>query len=211
MTDQPRSGADVLALAQSDSDGKPVVRTGVAHICMRPDLIDEWQTANDALIKSKNEDAGKQRLSNGGVSSKTRELAKRVRELEDEIEKYDVAFTFKKLDKARHSEILDEHPPREGNLLDYQVGYNREAVDNAIAYEALVDPVFDLCERKKCTHEKCNTWQSLLKIIGPGEWEVIVQTVREVGGAVTGAPKSVVASRILDRPGSASKRRAAGE
>lgn len=208
MTDQTaRSGADILAQHLGD-DGKPVRRTAVAHICMRPDLIDEWHEANDELAAAQAEDAGKSRLGNGGVSKATQEKAERVRAIEEKIEAADVAFTFEKVGKTRHSEICDEHPPREGNHLDLMVGYNREAVDNAVAHESLVDPVFESCTKKGCKHESCGSWEALLRFLGPGEWQVIVEAVREVNEAVTTAPKSVLASRVLDRAASGSRQRA---
>ena len=206
MTDQPaRSGADILA------ELKPTVRTGVAHICKRPDLIDEWEKENDALIASEAEDRGKGRLGTGGVSAATKKQAQKVRDLEAQIEAADVAFTFHKLGKTRHSEICEENPPREGNLLDYQFGYNREAVDNAVVHESLVDPVFEVCGKKGCKHTDCGSWQALIALLGPGEWEEMASVVREISGAVNNAPKSLLASRILDRPASASRRRARGE
>lgn len=201
MSSPARSGAEILA----ELDPKP--RTGVAHICMKPALVDEWQKANSDLIDSQTADAGNGRLAQGGTSTKTRKAAERVRELEEQIEAADVAFTFRKLSKTRHSEICEENPPRDGNQMDLMVGYDRDAVDNAVVLEALIDPVFESCEKKNCPHESCGTWQQLLAFLGPGEWAEMVNVVRELNEAVTTAPKSVLASRILDRPGSASRRR----
>lgn len=210
MKDQSvRSGADILA-AHVGEDGKPVRRTAVAHICMRPDLIDEWHKANDELAERQTEDAGKQRLGTGGVSKETKAAAERVRQIEEKIDAADEAFTFEKIGKTRYSEICEEHPPREGNQLDMMVGYNREAVDNAVALESLVDPVFESCTKKACKHESCGTWEALLRFLGPGEWQVIADAVREVNEAVTTTPKSVLASRVLDRAASGSRQRARG-
>jgi hypothetical protein len=208
MTD-PRSGADILALHRGEDD-KPRKRTGVAHICMRPDLIDEWQDAQDHLVQCKVEDEGKGRLGQGGTSAKTRKAAERVQELEQQIEDADVAFTFEKLGKTRVSEIQDENPPRDGNMLDYSVGYNREAVDNTVVYESLVDPVFDRCSKKACKHDACGSWEALLKILGPGEWEELTSVVRELSGAVSAPPKSDLASRVLARRASGSGQRERG-
>lgn len=205
MADQTaRSGADILA------EISPTVRTGVAHICMRPDLIDEWEKANDELMESQAADAGNKRLGTGGVSTRTKGLAEKVRTLEEQIEAADVAFTFHKIGKIRHSEICEEHPPRDGNNMDLMVGYDREAVDNAVVFESLVDPVFEECTKKGCKHKDCGTWQALLVFLGPGEWEEMTRVVREVNEAVTQSPKSVLASRILDRPASGSGRRGRG-
>lgn len=204
MTDQPRSGADILA------EIKPTIREGVAHVCMRPDLIDEWEKANEELMRAQSESPGQGRLANGTTAA-TKKLAQNVRDLEDQIEAADVAFRFRKISKTRHSEICDENPPRDGNLPDWQVGYNREAVDNQVVYESLVDPVFAMCAKKGCKHDGCGTWEALLKVLGPGEWSEMAAVVRDINGAVSTTPKSVLASAILDRPASGSRRRARSE
>lgn len=198
-----RSGADILAAHQ------PVLAEAVAHICLRPDLVDAWTQANEALIEAESQKAGNERLGSG-TSPRAKELAQKVRDIEDEIAAHDLAFTFRGISKDRHSEICDEHPPRPDNNRDLMVGFNRQAVDNAVARECLVDPVFEDCTKKGCKHADCGSWQQFLAVCPPGEWDEIVTVVREVNGAVMKAPKSVLASRILDKGGSVSRRRARG-
>jgi hypothetical protein len=206
MSDQSaRSGAKILEQIQ------PRKRVGVAHICMRPDLIDAWEKKNDELNASKAEDSGNSRLGAGGASAKTRKLAEEVRALEEQIDESDIAFTFESMSKARYAELCDENPPRDKNVLDFTVGYNREAVADATVLECLIDPVFEECTTKGCKHTDCGTWQQFLTICNPSEWQELVRVAQEVNEVVTESPKSLLASRILDKPASGRGRRAPTE
>lgn len=205
MTDEPLSGAELLR----DVRGRK--RDGVAHICMKPGLVDDWERAHDALVESETEDRSKPRLGSGGVSAATKKLAENVSEIEQQIEESDTAFRFVSIGKDRYAEICDENPPREKNMLDFTVGYNREAVNSQTVFECLVDPVFDRCEKKGCKHQDCGTWEQMLLLLNPSEWGELVRITQEVNGVVTGAPKSQLASRILGRRGAGSRQRAVSE
>lgn len=193
MSDQPLNGAQLLA------DIKPRLREADARICLRPDLVDAFVAAEEALLRSQAGDAGNQRLGSG-VSAETKRLAKQVRELEAELDKSEVRFLFRAITKARFNEITDSHPPREQNMFDLTVGYNREAVDNELVRACLIDPEFDDA-----------SWQQLLEVCNPSEWEHLTDVVRECNGVMKYAPKSAAASAILDKPSAASRRRARSE
>lgn len=190
---KPVNGAQLLAEIQ------PQLREGAARICMRPDLIDEWTDANETLTEAQQADASNKRLGSG-ASAATRKLAKRVRELEEEIAKTEVRFVFRAIPKARYSVIVEEHPPREKNYFDLSVGYNREAVDNELVRVCLIDPEFDE-----------ESWQNFLDVCNPSEWDELVRVVRDVNGVQTTAPKSVAASLILDKRADSSRRPASGK
>jgi type I site-specific restriction endonuclease len=189
----PVNGAALLAELQ------PRLRKGVAHICLRPDLVDAFMDAEEALQAAQSKDSANKRLG-AAASARTKKLAQRVRELEVEVEKSDVRFEFEAIPKAKFNEITDRHPPRDQNVYDLTVGYNREAVDDELVRTCLIDPVFD-----------DESWQQLMAVCNPSEWEELVRVVREVNGVMTSAPKSVLASRILDKPAGASRRRVSGE
>jgi hypothetical protein len=188
---EPLDGAALLA------EIKPQLREDATWIVLRPDLVDEFDAAEEALAESQGEDSqAPSRLASGGSSARTKKLAKRVRELEEEIQKTQVRFAFRAIPKTRYNEIVEAHPPREKNAWDAAVGHNREAVDNELVRVCLVDPVFTEA-----------AWKELVAVINPGEWEELVRCVREVNGVRTQPPKSLLASAILDRPAAASRQR----
>lgn len=199
------SGADILARI------KPQRRERGTGICMRPDLVDDWHDLNDELTASRVADASNTRLGSGGVSKRSKEIAAAVRKLEDEINATQVRFVFLAMGKDRYSELCDENPPRDNNMLDMATGYNREAVNDASVRECLVSPTFEDCTKPGCSHDTCGSWQAFAKIINPTEWAELVNTCQEVNGLVGHAPKSALASQILDKGARSSRQRASGE
>lgn len=199
----PKSGAELLAKI------KPQFREEATQICMRPDLIDEWDEVNSQLTAARAKDAQSGRLGTG-VSQTTKSLAKRLTELEAEIEANAIMFRFRAMNKDRWQAICDNHPPRSGNELDLFAGHNRDAVLDAAVRECLYDPVFEDCTEKDCEHDDCGTWQAFVKLCNPSEWKELRDTVGSVNRSVVDLPKSALASSILSRRGSASARRATG-
>jgi hypothetical protein len=107
--------------------------------------------------------------------------------------------------------LIEANPPRKDDQMDLYAGYDRIAVTEACVRDCMVSPTFEDCTTKDCEHEDCGTWQNLKAVCNPSEWAELRRTVDEVNGtAVTEVPKSEAASRILDKPATASRRRASG-
>lgn len=181
----PVSAADLLARI------KPQLREESTQLILRPDLVDEWETATAALSEQQVKDSTNTRLASG-VSAAQKELAKRVKELEEQIDDHGIWFRFRAMPKDRWQALCDRHPPRGDDQLDRFAGYNRDAVVDAAIRECLYDPVFDE-----------DSWAEFLSVCNPSEWEELRQTVTSVNRGVFEAPKSALASRILTKRGSA--------
>lgn len=199
----PKSGAELLARI------KPQLREESTQVCLRPDLLDEWDAANAELQKAQGADIQKGRLGTG-VSQSTKALAKKVAALEEEIEATAVMFRFRAMNKDRWQALCDSYPPRAGNEFDMLTGYNRDAVMDAAVRECLYDPVFEDCTNEVCAHDECGTWQHLVKMCNPAEWKELRDTVTSVNRSVVDLPKSVLASSILSKRGSGSRQPATG-
>jgi hypothetical protein len=202
-TSAPLNGAELLARI------KPRFREESTQICLRPDLLDEWGEADEALKASKAKDMVSGRLA-GGVSAETKKLAKRVQELEEQIEQVAITCRFRAMSKDRWQALIDNHPPRAGDQMDLFAGYNRDAVLDAAVRVCLIDPVFADCTQEECDHTECGTWQQFAASCNPSEWKELKDTVNSVNRGVVDLPKSVLASQILSSPGSGSRRRARG-
>ena len=183
----PRNGAEVLALI------KPTRREESTELCLRPDLLDAWETANDTLITQRAKDETTGRLSSG-VSATARTLAKKVTDLENEIRETAISFRFRAMSKDQWRTLCDNHPPRKGNELDQFGGYDRDAVLDAAVSLCLIDPAFDDA-----------SWADFLEVVNPAEWAELRNTVNAVNRSVVDAPKSVLASQILSSRGGSSK------
>jgi hypothetical protein len=194
-TTTPQSGAELLARI------RPVLATKSTQICLRPDLIAEWETADKALSEAKvQERVAEGRMADRkGESADVKRLAKKVKALEDEIEAHAITFTFQAMPKDRWRELTEQHPPRSGNNIDHVVGYNRDAAADAAVRASLIDPVFDEA-----------SWGQFLAVCNPSEWGELRETANVVNGAVTDLPKSHLASQVLAKPGTASRPRNSG-
>lgn len=193
----PQNGAELLARI------RPVLGTQSVEIVLRPDLIKAWEQAEQALADARAKEAteGRSRMSEKKTdSANVRKLAKKVKELEDEIQAHAITFTFQAMPKDEYRTLCDQHPPREGNNVDHYVGHNREAVEDAAVRACLIDPVFD-----------DKSWAEFLAVCNPSEWAELREAVRTVNGSVTGLPKSQMASQVLARRGTTSKQPARGE
>lgn len=198
----PKKGADVLAAVN------PQRRRASTKIILRPDLLDEFYAADEALVAERAKPK-KDRLTGEG-SKKEIELAEKVRAAEDAIEAVAIHFTFEGITKPDYDALVAEHPPRKGVQIDAFLGHNRDAVDDALVRQCMVDPVFEDCrsltdpQAAACDHKACGSWQQLLRFCNESEWQELKRACAEANQAVTEAPKSRAASLLLSRrePGS---------
>lgn len=210
----PQNGADLLARI------KPQMRVETTSVCLRPDVIQRWEENEKKLVAAQAIAAGTgrgERLAGGATKeakaakAEAERLAEEQQALEAEIEQTEVQFAFRAMSKDAWRALCDSHPPRKNNELDMYAGYNRDAVNDQAVRDCLIDPVFEDCAKRDCPHHECGSWQQLVKTINPSEWAELRRTVNSANQGVVDAPKSVLASQILSRRDSASRRRAAGE
>lgn len=170
---------------------KPQRRVEWTELCLRPDLLSRHEELNAELIASQVKDAGGRLVD--GNSKRTKDLAKKLDALEQEIQSLAVRFTFRAMSKDEWQALCDNHPPRANNQMDLMAGYNLAAVQDDAIRKCLVDPVFDDA-----------SWRELLDVINPSEWAELRDMVTEVNRSVVEPPKSELASRILTRRANAS-------
>lgn len=190
---EPQNAAEVLARI------RPTRREEATTLCLRPDLLAAWEEAQQQLAEQRIADGENQRLSSG-MSKQTKDLARKVQEIEAEIEATQVRFVLRALTKDQYRAICDQHPPRKGNEFDQFAGHDREAVIDEVVRECIVDPVFDGA-----------SWAQFVEVCNPSEWNELKAVANRVNSSVVAAPKSELASQILSRPGASSKRPARGE
>lgn len=208
MSENNPTGAELLAQI------KPRLREKGTGICLRPDLLDEWEDEDQKLTEMRAKDQANPRLA-AGVSAATKKQAQKVRELEEQIDATELRFVFRALPKDQYQALKDANPPRPDDQVDLFAGYNRVAVGDASVRRSLISPVFEDCTQgtpeEPCPHTDCGSWQQFLAVCNTSEWDELRRTADEVNGAVLSAPKSRLASQILDKGGATSRRRAAGE
>jgi hypothetical protein len=189
---EPISGAELLKRI------RPQLAEESVNICLRPDLIETWTEANEALQELVADGMKGARLSSKPEGRK--ELAEQVQALEAEIEANSATFRFRALPKDRWRALCDDHPPRKGNEIDLYAGYDRDAVLDEAVRLSLIDPMFDN-----------ESWAEFTQVVNAGEWDELRKTVNSVNRGVVDAPKSALALRILTKPGDASRSPELGE
>lgn len=189
---EPISGADLLKRI------RPVLAEETTEVCLRPDLLEAWNEANEAL-----QELVAQGMKGARVGTKPRgqkDLATKVQAIEAEIVANSATFRFRALSKDKWRALCDDCPPRKGNELDLYAGYNRDEALDQVVWLSLIDPVFDETSRAEFS-----------EVVNSGEWEELRRTANSVNRGVVEAPKSALASRILTKAADASKPLAAGE
>lgn len=211
----PESGAALLARV------KPRRRRESTVVCLRADLIAEWQTEDAKLREMQGLRAGNGNRLNPGTptvedaeksgDTALRAQARKVRKIETQIEDSQTEFVFEQMNKDEWSALSAEFPPRKDNQVDHIVGYNRDEILDEMVRRCLIRPTFEDCvddegnPRRDCDHEECGTWQQLVKTISPSEWRELRDTANLANSGVVDPPKSVLASLILDRRASGSR------
>lgn len=201
----PESGAAVLARVN------PQRRVESTEVCLRADLVAEFHAEDRKLAEMRQQAASGNRNAGGVVDGDdVKAQARKVRKIEDQIVDAQVTFVFTGMSKDAFRALTDSLPPRKGNQLDQMVGYDRDGVMEALVRESLTSPTFEDCTAEeetgeKCAHTDCGSWQQLVAVINPSEWGELRDTANLANSAVVDAPKSQLASLILDRRSAASQ------
>lgn len=216
------TGADILKRIN------PQRRVETTTVCLNSSLLREFQEADIKLVELVGATtANPNRLNPGVVMEQAeksedpdiRAQARKVRKIEDAIVDAQVEFTFTAMTKDDYANICAHHRPRQGDQIDLVVGYDRDAVLDAMVRASLTSPTFETCNGcveptcnepscdhdQGCDHAECGTWEQLVSVINPSEWAALRDTANLANSGVNDSPKSVLASRILDRRATASQ------
>lgn len=202
----PLDGAAILGRI------KPKRRVERTSVCLRADLASALEAEDSELERLMREAAGNSnRMNPGGEvdSPAIRAQARKVKKIEDQIVDSQVTFAFESRNKDEWSALTARFAPRPDNQFDQLVGYQRDQVLDALVRECMIEPVFEDCAQgtpeQPCAHDDCGSWQQLVKVINPAEWKELKDTANLANSGVVDPPKSLLASRILDRRKTASE------
>jgi hypothetical protein len=199
----PQSGADILARI------KPRLREESTWICLRPDLLDEWERLDEELTETRQANAARPGRMTDKANPDEVKIAERIQAIEAEIEETQLRVTFRAMPKDEWQALCESHPPRKELTTDLYAGYNVDATEDSAVRECMIDPVFADCpivaKGEPCAHIDCGSWQAFVKVLNPGEWNELRATVRSVNRGVTEAPKSRRAASVLSSRADASE------
>lgn len=109
-----------------------------ATVCIRPDLVEEYETVAARLAKAKE---GSDSLAG---DPELPGLTARLAELKAEIEEATIEFRIRGLPSKEYTKLAAQYPAREGNRLDILAGgVNTDEIVEQLIKLGTVDPILD--------------------------------------------------------------------
>lgn len=142
MTEVPAIDVSkILAGAKRQRDSLP--------ICLDGELDAAHRKAVEALAEAKRQQQAEDSLASTGVSEAREKLA----ELREQMKAATVLFVVEAVGRKRWTELVAEHPPREGNSRDTVLGFDETGIAEALLVEGIVEPTLTDAERTRLLDE----------------------------------------------------------
>ena len=136
----------------------------LVEICLDGTLVAEYEALEAEL-----EDARRNALSDRRMNSPVNKLEERKAELYKAQEEDTIVFKIRALPRGKWSEVIDENPPRKGNVADENLGYDIDAGTNAVmATEGTIVEVTKLGEPIEFT---ADDWARISPDLSDGQWQ----------------------------------------
>ncbi|MCS4593559.1 hypothetical protein KTJ89_11260 [Brevibacterium sediminis] len=167
--------------------------TTIINVVTNLELLGEHQSAVEELNKLNRTQSSADRM-NSPYSKEARAKAKRVQELETEMDESTVCIKLKALKRAEYAEVIAKHPPREDNDVDNALGFNTDTFgDDAIALSIVG-------AWKKTTGEKIDftgdDWKEESAEFTDGQYSDFTNAVLNLNRSSTTVPFSPIASGV---------------
>jgi len=176
MSNRPKPRAFKEALRNAKLPERTV------RICLRADLIAEHEKAERELNESRSQTLA-QTL---GTSAAEVKLARRVEELQAEMESESHTFTVRALPRAEYRALTRAHPPRDGEAADKSENVNLETYPDALIRACVVDPVLDE-----------EDWEAFAEVMTSRTFDDLYLAALLVNRGEADVPFSQTASRVI--------------
>ena len=175
MTDK-KNPLDLIAAAKLPEKSVP--------ICLRGDLLSEWDTADAELMQISRTELVAPSLADGG---RRRALAEQMEALREQMLAESVQFRLRAVGRRRWTQLLAEHPPRDGVDSDRALGVNGETFFTAIVRACVVEPVLTEAQ-----------WAGLLdETLTSAQFEALADAAWTLNRKGVDVPFSRAASRVV--------------
>lgn len=121
----------ILAGAKRQRDSLP--------ICLDGELDSAYRHAVEALDAAKEQAQAEDSLASVGVS----QARQRLTDLREQMQAATVEFVVEAVGRKRWTELVAEHPPREGNVRDGVLGFDQEGMAVDLLTEGIIEPKLD--------------------------------------------------------------------
>jgi hypothetical protein len=150
-------------------------------LCMRGDLQAAWEQLDrdfDTADKEITEE-----VTNGGSSVRAVKIAQQMAEIEQEMRTSTVIFTLRGLSRTRWKELVEAHPPVEG---EDEGEVNEESFVTAMIAECCVEPMMTIEQAGRLRDE-----------VTDGQWQELATASWQLNKSMIGIPFSLAASTRL--------------
>jgi hypothetical protein len=178
------AGGDTGEFSIDDVFADARLPTRSVPLCLRGDLIAEWQDL-DRRFKQAEQAADEDTLASKN-SAEAIELSKQMEDLEEQMRAATRTFRLQGLPGSEWRDLLNAHPPREGDEKDAQVEFNRKTFGVAALAACCVMPKMTVAQAEKL-------------IDGPltdGQWNTLFAQVYQMHTGTVDVPFSFAASAI---------------
>jgi hypothetical protein len=165
--------------------GARLPETGVP-LCLRGDLQVRHEELERELEEARDADRSDDSLSGGG---RARKVAEQIRALEAEMRAHTHVFVLRALNRQAFRDLVEKHPPRDGNADDQALGANSRTFPVPLIAASCIDPVM--------TPEQVD---QLLEVLTEGQMLQLYGTALHLNRSRVDVPKSWAASELLAQP-----------
>lgn len=169
---------EILASARLPEAGVSLV--------LRGDLQLRHEQLEAELAEAQEADRADDSLAGGG---RARKVAEQIRDLESEMRDHTHMFALRALKRGAFRDLVEAHPPREGNKDDTAFGVNMATFPVPLIAASCTDPVM--------TAEQV---EELLEVLTEGQMLELFMTALHLNRSKVDVPKSFAASAVLERP-----------
>lgn len=139
-TTKAGQGQTSSALSVKDKIKAAKLATRTVDICLHTELQDEFERLDQQLQETVAREALDKRLNSGGES---RRLAEQIEALRERMAEHVITFTLRSLGNRGWSDLVDAHPPRDGNKFDVAAGHNTDTFFDAAIRASVTAPDLD--------------------------------------------------------------------
>jgi hypothetical protein len=165
--------------------GARLPETGVP-LCLRGDLQLRHEELERELEEAREADRADDSLAGGG---RARKVAEQIRDLEAEMRDHTHVFALRALNRQAFRDLVEQHPPRDGNADDQALGANSRTFPVPLIAASCIDPVM--------TEDQVH---QLLEVLTEGQMLQLYGTALHLNRSRIDVPKSFAASELLVQP-----------
>lgn len=151
-------------------------------ICLRLDLLADFEALDRRLEQLRAEAPGSQSLAGG----EKLELAQQMESLREQMQEASEDFRLRALDRGGFGKLKREHPAREDDEREVELGFSPEPFFNDLIRKSVTSP--------EMTDDQ---WTELFEVLDDGQYALLANTAMDLNQKAYSVPFSSAASQTI--------------